>query len=133
MGYKLFLDDIRTPKKCLIYMPLSIYTEEDWIIVRNFNDFKNIIINAGMPLIVSFDHDLGEDVAKEKVFNGMSKRKARQEKKETKSGYDCVKWLVEYHISLKRPIEFPNYLIHTQNPVGGENIKSYIENYLKQL
>ena len=39
MPYKLFLDDIRDVK--MVYKNLS---DEDFVIVRNFEDFKKVII-----------------------------------------------------------------------------------------
>ena len=117
---KLYLDDIRIPQT------------EGWDIVRNYDDFVAWIRLNGVPDEVSFDHDLGEDVAKEKVANGMSKRKAREEKKYTKSGYDCAKWLVEYCIKNNLPY-LPEYNVHSANPVGKANIESYLSNAKKHL
>lgn len=114
---KLYLDDIRTPQT------------DGWEIVRNYDDFVAWIRMHGVPDEVSFDYDLGEDVAKEKVANGMSKRKAREEKKYSKSGYDCAKWLVQYCMDKK--LDFPKWNVHSANPVGSENIRYYISNYLK--
>jgi len=88
--------------------------------VRNYDDFVEYITKNGLPDEISFDHDLGEDVAKEKVEGGMSKRKARVEKKETKSGYDCAKWLCDYCWTNGLPI--PSWNVHSANPVGRDNI-----------
>lgn len=114
---KLYLDDIRTPQT------------EGWVIVRNYEDFVYWVRLNGVPDEVSFDHDLGEDVAKAKVESGMSKRKAREQKKETKSGYDAAKWLGNYCIENKIP--FPKWNVHSANPVGKANIEAYIENVIK--
>jgi len=114
---KLYLDDIRTPQT------------EGWDIVRNYDDFVAWIRLKGIPDEVSFDHDLGEDIAKEKVANGISKRKAREEKKYAKSGYDAAKWLGEYCID--KNIPFPKYNVHSANPVGKANIEAYLQNVIK--
>jgi len=37
-----------------------------------------------------------------------------------------MQFLVKYCIDKK--LKFPEYYIHTMNPIGRENIKSYIEN-----
>jgi hypothetical protein len=116
---KLYLDDIRNPKS------------EGWTIVRNFEDFVDYINKNGLPDEISFDHDLGEDVAKEKVENGISKRKARMEKKETKSGYDCAKWLCDYCWTNGIPI--PNWNVHSANPVGRDNIIGILKSFEKKL
>ena len=114
---KLYLDDIRIPQT------------EGWNIIRNYDDFVAWIRLNGVPDEVSFDHDLGEDVAKAKVEAGMSKRKAREQKKETKSGYDAAKWLGEY--CLDKNIPFPKWNCHSANPIGKANIEAYISNVIK--
>lgn len=54
MKYNLFLDDVRKPTdvKWLDLPPV------DWVIVRNYENFEKIIRKAGLPSIISFDHDL---------------------------------------------------------------------------
>jgi len=46
-----------------------------------------------------------------------------------KTGYDSAKWLVDFCIN--NNLELPNYLCHSQNPVGKENILKYLDNYIK--
>ena len=48
-GYRLYLDDIRTPKT------------NGWEIVRCYEDFVTTILTKGLPTEISFDHDLGEE------------------------------------------------------------------------
>ena len=116
---KLFLDDIRNPKT------------DGWYIVRNFEDFVNFINKNGLPDEISFDHDLGDDIARENVENGMSKKKARELKKEVKSGYDCAKWLCEYCWGNGLPL--PTWNVHSANPVGRDNIISILQSFEKKL
>lgn len=84
----------------------------DWIVCRNMVEFTQTIRDKGMPFYISFDHDLGENEP---------------------TGYDIVKWLVEMdldgHISIK-DLEF---YVHSQNPVGKQNIEKYLKSYLKTL
>lgn len=54
MAYKLFLDDIRT-----VEMVYKNWTDQDFVIVRNFDDFKKVILSKGLPAYISFDNDLG--------------------------------------------------------------------------
>jgi hypothetical protein len=72
--YKLYLDDIRTPRG------------SDWVIVRSFEEFTRTILEKGPPEMISFDHDLGWDPT---------------EDKELPNGYDCAKWIVENNILIK--------------------------------
>ena len=79
--------------------------------------------------MIAFDHDLGEDVAREKIINGMSKRQARIQKRETMSGFECAKWLVEYCINNR--VELPRWTVQSANPVGRDNINGLLNNYRK--
>ena len=117
MMYKLFLDDERLPKNVTwIEMPLG-----PWIISRNHDDFVKYIMKNGLPSFVSFDHDLG----REHYVVGAPKYNEYKEK----TGYDCAKWLVEY--CMNNNLEFPEYQVHSMNPIGSTNIRSYIESYKK--
>jgi len=99
--YQLFLDDERIPEDVFwINIPKG-----DYVIVRTAEQFKQYIQEHGLPSHVSFDHDLGDDP----------------------NGYDCAKWLVNYCIETKQ--KFPSYTVHSQNPIGKDNIIGYIDNY----
>jgi hypothetical protein len=99
--------------------------------VKSYNEFTGWIKQNGLPGLICFDHDLGEDVAKSRVSKGMSKRQARILKRETLSGYDCTKWLIEF--CLNNEINVPSYEIQSANPVGAENIRGLIENFKKNV
>jgi hypothetical protein len=126
MSYNLFLDDIRHPIMVGKYIyPADLrpkYLMEDWVVVRNYQEFVGVIKKNGLPQLISFDHDLGEDVAEDLRKKGSSKRKARASKKTVKSGYDCAKWLVDNYT------ELPEILVHSMNPVGAERIRDLFKN-----
>lgn len=106
MSNRLFLDDIRTMS--MIYHTYS----DNFIIVRNFEDFKSIIIEKGLPEFISFDNDLGED-ADHNILP---------------DGYHCAKWLV-YESGLDlRDLKF---YVHSANSVAAEQIKGLLDNYIK--
>lgn len=126
MSYKLFLDDIRDPIQVAeYYYPIEeryLFKQPDWVIVRNYEDFVRILKNRGIPDVVAFDHDLGEDIAQYEFQNGLySKRKARARKKDIKNGLDCAKALLDEIID-KRHRKTINILVHSQNPVGKQRI-----------
>lgn len=104
--YKIFLDDERNPEDCSKFLTNPIYLDKDWIIVRSFEDFVYEVMTLDISLI-SFDHDLGTE----------------------KTGKDCANWLV--HFCLETGTELPEFLIHSRNTVGTENIKSILEHYKK--
>ena len=109
MTYRLFLDDIREVK--MVYKNLK---DEDFIIVRNFKDFKKVIIENGLPELISFDNDLGLD----------------ENENIAEDGYAAAKWLV-YESGLDlRNLKFN---VHSANPVASQQIQSLLDNYIKHL
>lgn len=82
---------------------------EGFIGVKNFNEFIIFIKLNGLTKFISFDHDLGEG----------------------KTGYDCAKFLISY--CLDNNLSLPNWKVHSQNPVGKENIEKLLYNFEKQL
>lgn len=131
----LWLDDIRDPmdNTWLSWMMEAGINSSEFEItwVKSYDAFTKWIIKNGLPSLICFDHDLGEDVAKSRVSKGMSKRQARTLKRETLSGFDCTKWLIEF--CLNHNVNPPEYKIQSANPVGAENIKGLIENFKRNV
>ena len=103
--YKIFLDDLR--------IPTDIYPKtnnDDWLIIRNLTDFRNIILEKGVPSYISFDNDLGDSM---------------------EEGKDAAKWMT-YDMGLD--ISNMDFLVHSAN-VGGprEVIAAWINNWQKEL
>lgn len=132
---KLFLDDFRHPMDPGSYMPNpKTYWDNDWDVVRNYIEFVEYIEKNGLPDLISFDHDLAdfhyefkpedyESMSEEemiKLFGSMEK-----------TGLDCAKWLVEF--CQEKELNIPEYLVHSANPQGKENIIKYLENAKKHL
>ena len=100
----LFLDDERYPSD---KDPLK-----DWVIARTVNEAQDLIRDCGMPYRMSLDHDLGDGIP---------------------TGYDFIKWLVEQDMDDVIDIDVIIYFyVHSQNPVGAENIRSYFNTYISQ-
>lgn len=97
-----------------------IYEENEWIIVRNYDEFVDWILKNGLPDVISFDHDLADEhyafAGNYNIFR-------------EKTGYDAAKWLVEFCMYEK--LQLPEYYVHSMNVVGKENIINYLENYRK--
>lgn len=127
----LWLDDSRDPHKndWLVFSPIEQPFETIW--VKSYGEFVEWIIKNSLPDGICFDHDLGEDVAKKKVAAGMNKKKARQEKKNAKSGMDAAKWLVEYCMDNK--FKLPLYNIQSANPDGKANIDGLLKSFIKNV
>jgi hypothetical protein len=109
MTYQLFLDDIRTVK--MVYPQMA---ESDFVIVRNHQTFKDVIMKMGLPEFISFDNDLGLD-ANDTL---------------APEGYDCAKWLV-YESGLD--LTHLKFHVHSANPVAKVQIESLLNNYMKHL
>jgi hypothetical protein len=123
---RLFLDDWRIPRDCATYMwqrkvNCKIFHEE-WDIVRSYRQFINWIESNGIPNLVSFDYDLADvDELKEELdieewFNLDENR--------VWTGLDCAKYLLNY--CKEENIKFPDYIIHSVNPDGVEEIKKLL-------
>lgn len=129
--YNLFLDDVRYPKHTFDYTKNPIYLNEEWEIVRSYAQFVKFVTENGLPYMVSFDHDLAEAHYHHSMYVGNKVYMKYLETVSEKTGMDCVKWLVDYCIDNK--LEFPLWYLHTMNPVGRENMHSYITSYLKTV
>jgi hypothetical protein len=130
MKQLLWLDDIRDPSLgdwLMCYAPQFAYGEGEVIWVKNYYSFVDWIKENGIPHMIAFDHDLGQDVANEKVEQGMSKRRSRREKRTEMSGFECAKWLVEY--CLDNNVELREWTIQSANPVGVENINGLLNGF----
>lgn len=126
--YSIFLDDIRDPKD-VTWVSLP---NVKWTVVRSYNDFVKTIKDKGIPMFVAFDHDLSDDHYNN--YHGIDdagRMIIDYDKFKEKTGYDCAKFLVEECI--KRKIKFPEYVVHSMNPVGVQNIISYVESYNKTV
>ena len=126
--YNLFLDDFRDPRDSAFYTGQVIYNLVEWEVVRNYDEFIKIIIERGIPEIISLDHDL---VAEHYGLEDYVWNNDYDQFKE-KTGYHCAKWLIDYCIDNK--LELPTeVLIHSMNPVGSANIRSLFDSYWKSL
>lgn len=104
MSYNLFLDDVRLPN-------MFLNDTKHWAIVRNYNQFVDLIQKRGLPDFISFDHDLADEHYVQLVDYSQFKEK---------TGYDCAKWLIEYCVNTKQLL--PKYQVHSMNPIGSRNI-----------
>jgi hypothetical protein len=114
----LFLDDIRMPAEVYEYTQQTIFIEEEWVIVRSYKAFVDWIEQYGLPIFISFDHDLADiPDAPQMAFDN------------EKTGYDCAKWLVNY--CLDNHLKCPDYFCHSMNPVGKQNIVGLLQSFQK--
>lgn len=102
--YCLFIDDERFPPK---------NDGRHWVIARDWHEVMMMLRIHGMPGYISFDHDLGED---------------------THTGHDIAKFLIELDMGSDGQYVIPDdfdFYVHSQNPVGRDNIEGLLRNYLR--
>jgi len=99
-----FIDDERDPPD----------DGSKYVVLRSFQEMKDRVCEHGFPDYISFDHDLGDGG----------------------TGMDCAKWLIEVDLQQRdwNPIKFPEtfwWTVHSENPVGRDNINGLLESYFK--
>lgn len=94
-----YLDDKRNPT-----------TDRDWVVVRSMAEFQELVLERGIPEVVSFDHDLDEGQP---------------------TGYNTAHWFV-WHCWEKgvnpHGIEWNS---HSANPPGRANIEWLYKSWCK--
>lgn len=115
---RIYLDDVRTP------------IDNDWVVVRNHDEFMEAITKHGLTNIdlISLDHDLGKEAMKEYFTNVMPNYTLDYSNIEEKTGMDCCKFLVNLSLDTQEPL--PLVYVHSANPIGSANMMGYINNYL---
>ena len=89
--------------------------EQEFDIVRNYDQFVAYIKEKGLPPFISFDNDLGMNEAGTEV---------------APDGYAAAKWLV-YKSGLDlRKLKFN---VHSANPVAARQIEGLLNNYIRHL
>jgi hypothetical protein len=113
MPWTLFLDDTRFPADVRHnYGPYRNVR-----ICRSMDDAIWCVEQYGLPTFISFDHDLVD----QHYVSGEGEN----------TGYAFAKWFCN-HVSennLLLPVGF-GVFVHSKNPVGAENIRKYMEDFL---
>ena len=112
MKYKLYLDDIRYPD-----------TDPDWRIARSYHDAIWYCQAYGLPYHIAFDHDL----AYEHYIMDMTEHGCPREF----TGLDFAKWFCEWVMDNNIDLTGFTWSVHSANPVGAENIRNYMENFIR--
>ena len=106
-----FANDLRQISNYKLFIDDERFpTKPDWFVARTSEQAITAIKNYGFPKEIAFDHDLGDD---DTVINFLN-------------------FLSDYVIdnNIRIPKDF-KYSIHSQNPVGKENIDSKMKQLLK--
>lgn len=106
---KLFLDDERMPGD-VTWIALH---EGPYDIVRTQDEFEAYCLEHGIPMVVSFDNDLGTGCGE---------------------GRKCARWMVEQ--ILDGVLSFPKgfqFTVHSKNPVAARWIEQYLTQALSEI
>ena len=110
MEWYLFLDDDRfVPFLERFWNQMPALNFDDFFIARSVPEAKQLIEELGWPAFISFDHDLGQP----------------------ENGKDFANWLIAQDLDNQWMDNLKyGYLVHSQNPVGAENIRLLMSQYL---
>lgn len=130
MSYNLFLDNNKIPKDIWNITKSPEYAVYNWIIVTDYQSFIQTILDKGLPLRISLSHDLSEEhtlYSDNKIIP--------YDTFTTKTGYDCIVWLIEYCIDNYELL--PKCKVHSiEKNKGRKNIEDLVykfEKYQKNL
>ncbi len=98
MSYKLFLDDLRHPPN------------DGFILVKDIDEFKEMVLTFGLPDVIAFDHDLGQGQGRE--------------------GIDAINWLIDDKEFDLRKCEIT---CHSDNWHGKQNILGKVASWRKHV
>lgn len=139
----LFIDDVRNPKDAWIYPRrdennflitgkslerVSGIPNGNWDIVRSYKEFVTYIENKGMPDVISFDHDLSDEMMRYYHTVTSKTGEINYDDITTKSGKDCAEYLIDKWKASGK-VKTPVCYVHSANRWGAANIKEV----LKQL
>lgn len=99
--YRLFIDDERFPVDM-----------DKWVIARTSEEAFLLVVSRGIPVEISFDHDLGgEDISPKFIWH-------------------MINYMLD--MNLKFPKEFSFY-VHSQNPIGANTIRGMMQNAISHI
>ena len=122
----LFLDDLRTPDMIIDKLDnVEIYH------VKNYAEFVEYIRENNLPDKIYFDHDLSIEHINFYFENGghESPPDPLNGNFIEKTGYDCSHYLINY--CLDNNLKLPEFVVHSHNPKGKENIEKLLNNFKK--
>lgn len=137
MSYNLFLDDLRKPEHAYIspkrdsnsiiitsnsLANVSGVSNDDWVIVRCYEEFVQTLEKRGLPKTVSFDHDLHEEHIKHYYIVTETTGVIEYGNLKEKTGKHCAEAFVEKCKETK-PAKLPDIYVHSANKYGAEQIR----------
>jgi hypothetical protein len=81
-----------------------------YVIVRNSDEALRTVVDRGLPSFISFDHDLGGD----------------------DTAMIFLRYLIDYCLDHGLTLADVSYYVHSQNPIGKQNIIGLWESFQRQ-
>ena len=126
-----FLDDLRNPNDAYLHLDgvpgrVSLVEhsgigENDWVIIRTYDEFVQCLEYLGLPDVVSFDHDLAEEHIVHYFKVTQDTGIVEYGNLKEKTGKHCAEHLVQEWKNCGRLKQIKTY-VHSANKWGGENI-----------
>jgi hypothetical protein len=128
MSYNLFLDDIRKPKDAWLYDQNITLIDasgiDNWVTVRDYAEFTTMVRTAGIPAVVSFDHDLHFEHMRHYFDVVQTAGLVEYGNLKHKTGLACAQYLIDACRESNVPL--PQCYVHSANEVGRDNIKKLL-------
>ena len=131
-----FLDDQRNPDDAYLHLDgvfnkvslvnYSNIHQDDWVIMRNYDEFVKCITYLGLPDVVSFDHDLHEEHIKHYFMVTQDIGIVEYGNLKEKTGKHCAEYLVQEWKKQGKTKPIKTF-VHSANKWGGENIKEVLQ------
>lgn len=133
MSYILWIDDLRDPSGHHYARKVWSYAYRSklpvvW--VKTSQEAINYVQEHGLPVLMSLDHDLGILTDDQVIFLSSFDHDFGLED-EDKTPY-FLKWLAYVYTGLTKD-NFPIWLVHTDNCVGGPNMDSFLTSLKKSM
>jgi len=84
--------------------------DDTFVIARSYDDAVQLFHLSGFPAYVSFDHDLGSKM----------------------TGFDFATFLINQDLDNDNMPDGFTWYVHSQNPVGSQNIDMLLRNYINR-
>jgi len=131
-----FLDDQRNPADAYLHLDTdtpkvsliehSGIVEDDWVIMRTYDEFVKCVKYLGLPDVVSFDHDLHEEHIKHYFMVTQDMGIIEYGNFKEKTGKHCAEHLVLEWINQGKPKPIKTF-VHSANRWGQINIKEVLK------
>jgi hypothetical protein len=121
--WKLYLDDLRDPSYTYgealvpgeqvarhLESPRQVgFAPALWVVARSTEEAKKLVLDRGMPEVMSLDHDLGDQ----------------------DRAMDFLTWLANEYWDGTQPI--PMVIVHSANPIEAENLRSFADSWKRSV